>query len=118
MQVSFKPLHPEAIELQDVAERRVRFVLRRLAWLVPSAEVQLSAIPRARGGADKRCHISLRTDGAGSVIVTTMEHDWRTALDKALAHATRYMIRQWSRDQTRRFAAQQRVSGRAEPIKL
>jgi len=23
MQVSFKPLHPEAIELRDVAERRV-----------------------------------------------------------------------------------------------
>ena len=110
MQVSFKPLHPQAIELQDITERRVRFVLRRLAWLVPSAEVQLSAIPRARGGADKRCHVSLRTDGAGSVIVTTMERDWRTALDKALAHATRYLLRQWGRNQTQRRVNQTWVS--------
>ncbi len=110
MQVTIKPLHPEAIEMREVAERRVRFVLRRLAWLVPRAEVQLSAIPRSRGGADKRCHVALRTDGAGSVIVTTMERDWRTALDKALTHATRYMIRQWSRDQTQRLAAQHRMS--------
>lgn len=64
----------------------MRFVLRRLDWLVP------------------------RTDGAGSVIVTTMERDWRTALDKALAHATRYLLRQWGRNQTQRRVAQQMVS--------
>ena len=112
MQVSFKPLHPEAIELQDIAERRVRFVLRRLAWLVPRAEVQLSAIPRARGGADKRCHVALRTDGAGSVIVTTMERDWRTALDDALGRAARLLMRHWrrgseSRRKRQRFVVQE-----------
>lgn len=110
MQVFFKPLHPEAQSLQDVAERRVRFVLRRLAWLVPQAEVQLSEIHSARGGVDKRCQVALRTEGAGSVIVTTMERDWRTALDKALAHASRYMIRRWTRSREQRQVRQQLVS--------
>lgn len=110
MQVFFKPLHPEAQSLQDVAERRVRFVLRRLAWLVPHAEVQFSEVHRAQGGVDKRCQVALRTDGAGSVVVTTMERDWRTALDKALAHASRYMVRHWTRGREQRRVRQQLLS--------
>jgi len=42
MQVLFKSRHPQATELRDMTERRVRFVLRRLGWLVPRAEVQMS----------------------------------------------------------------------------
>ena len=73
MQVLFKSRHPKATDLRDLTERRVRFVLRRLGWLVPRAEVQLSAIPRARGGADKRCHVALRTDGiVKNVRITTI----------------------------------------------
>jgi hypothetical protein len=49
MQVLFKSHHPQANELRDLAERCVRFVLRRLSWLVPRAEVHLADIngPRA-----------------------------------------------------------------------
>ena len=73
MQVLFKSRHPHASDLRDLAERRVRFVLRRLGWRVPRAEVQLSDVNGPRGGVDKRCQVELRTDGAGSVVVLATE---------------------------------------------
>ena len=97
MQVLFKSRHPQATELRDLAERRVRFVLRRLGWLVPRAEVQLSDVNGPRGGVDKRCQVELRTDGAGSVVVAAVAGDWRTALDNALSRAARFLLRQWRR---------------------
>lgn len=97
MQVLFKSRHPQADELRELAERRVRFVLRRLRWLVPRAEVQLSDVNGPRGGVDKRCQVELRTDGAGSVVVTSVAQDWRTALDQALSRAARFLVRHWRR---------------------
>lgn len=97
MQVLFKSRHPHASDLRELAERRVRFVLRRLGRFVPRAEVQLSDVNGPRGGVDKRCQVELRTDGAGSVIVACVAKDWRTALDNALARAARFLMRQWRR---------------------
>lgn len=97
MQVLFKTRHPHATELRELTERRVRFALRRLGWLVPRAEVQMSDVNGPRGGIDKRCQIELRTEGAGSVVVTSVASDWRTALDRALARAARFLLRQWQR---------------------
>jgi ribosome-associated translation inhibitor RaiA len=97
MQVLFNSRHPQATELRDLTERRVRFVLRRLGWLVPRAEVQMSDVNGPRGGIDKRCQVELRTDGAGSVVVASVARDWRTALDNALARATRFLVRLWRR---------------------
>jgi hypothetical protein len=97
MQVLFKSRHPQATELRDLTERRVRFALRRLGWLVPRAEVQMSDVNGPRGGIDKRCQVELRTDGAGSVVVASVAADWRTALDKALARAARHLLRLWRR---------------------
>jgi len=97
MQVLFKSRHPRATDLRDLTERRVRFVLRRLGWLVPRAEVQMSDVNGPRGGIDKRCQVELRTDGAGSVVVASVASDWRTALDNALARAARFLMRLWRR---------------------
>ncbi|MDT8998300.1 HPF/RaiA family ribosome-associated protein [Paucibacter sp. APW11] len=93
MQVLFKSRHPQATDLRDLTERRVRFVLRRLDFLVPRAEVQMSDVNGPRGGIDKRCQVELRTDGAGAVVVASVASDWRTALDKALARAARFLMR-------------------------
>ncbi len=93
MQVLFKSRDPRATELRVLTERRVRFVLRRLSWLVPRAEVHLSDVNGARGGVDKRCQVELKTDGAGSVVVASVAKDWRTALDNALARAARFLMR-------------------------
>jgi len=104
MQVLFKSRHPHATDLRDLTERRVRFVLRRLGWLVPRAEVQMSDVNGPRGGIDKRCQVQLQTDGAGSVVVASVASDWRTALDNALARAARLLMRLWRRgSDSRRF---------------
>jgi hypothetical protein len=97
MQVLFKSRHPQAADLRDLTERRVRFVLRRLRWMVPRAEVQMSDVNGPRGGVDKRCQVELRTDGAGSVVVACVANNWRTALDQALARAARFLMRRWRR---------------------
>ena len=110
MQVLFKTRHPHAIELRDLTERRVRFVLRRLGWLVPRAEVQMSDVNGPRGGIDKRCQVELRTDGAGSVVVDSVAKDWRTALDHALARAARFVMRQWRRGNDSRRMRQRFIS--------
>jgi ribosome-associated translation inhibitor RaiA len=110
MQVLFKSRHPHASDLRDLAERRVRFVLRRLGWRVPRAEVQLSDVNGPRGGVDKRCQVELRTDGAGSVVVAAVASDWRTALDNALARAARFLMRQWRRGSDSRRMRQRLIT--------
>jgi hypothetical protein len=99
MQVLFKSRHPQASDLRELTERRVRFALRRLGWMVPGVEVQMSDLNGPRGGIDKRCQLALRTDGAGPVVVSSVAADWRTALDQALGRATRFLMRAWRRGQ-------------------
>lgn len=110
MQVLFNARHPQATELRDLTERRVRFVLRRLGWLVPRAEVLMSDVNGPRGGIDKRCQVQLRTDGAGSVVVTSAASDWRTALNDALARAARFLMRRWRRGSDSRRMRQRDIS--------
>ncbi len=97
MQILFKSRHPQANEMRDLAQQRLRFVLRRLTWLVPRATVRLSDINGPRGGIDKRCQLELRTDGAGTAVITSVAADWRTAIDNAVARAARILMRQWRR---------------------
>ncbi len=93
MQVFFKSRDAQAADLLDLTQRRTRFVLRRLAWLVPYATVRMSDVNGPRGGIDKQCQVELKTDVAGSVVVTSVASDWRSALDKALARAARFVLR-------------------------
>lgn len=97
MEVQFKSRDAQANPLRDLAVRRVRFVLRRLSWLVPRAEVHLSDMNGPRGGVDKRCQVELKTAGARSVVVAAVAKDWRTAMDLALARAARVLMRLWRR---------------------
>jgi len=110
MQVLFKSRHPQAIDLRALTERRVRFVLRRLGWMVSRAEVQMSDVNGPRGGIDKRCQVELRIDGAGSVVVASVANTWRTALDNALARAARFLMRQWRRGSDYRRLRQRFIS--------
>jgi ribosome-associated translation inhibitor RaiA len=110
MEVLFKSRDSQATELRDLAERRVHFVFRRLRWLVPRAEVQLSDMNGPRGGVDKRVQVELKTEGAGSVVVTSVAKDWRTALDQALARAARFLMRRWRRGSDTRRLRQRLLS--------
>ena len=101
MKVLFESRDPQATELRELAERRVSFVMRRLTWLVPSARVQMSDVNGPRGGVDKRCKVELKTDSAGTVVITSLARDWRSALDSALIRAARALMRLWRRGRQR-----------------
>jgi hypothetical protein len=105
MQVVFESRDPEGARLRDLAVQRVRFVMRRLSWLVPRAKVLLSDINGPRGGLDKRCQVELRTDGDRAVVITAIARDWRSALDSALARAARSLVRLLHRGRGRRRPA-------------
>jgi hypothetical protein len=95
MQITFESQDPQAVQLQQVAERRVRLALRRLSWLSPRARVELSDVNGPHGGIDKRCQIELTTDATGPVIVTSMARDWLSALHSAVARAARALLHNW-----------------------
>ncbi len=100
MQVLFESRDPQGAEWREVAVRRLRFVLRRLSWLVPRARVRLSDVNGPRGGVDKQCRVELRTNHAGTVVITAMARDWQAALDAALARSARTLVRVWRRGRT------------------
>jgi len=110
MQVLFKSRHPHGADLRDLTERRARFVLRRVGWLVPRVEVQMSDVNGPRGGIDKRCQVELKTEGAGTVVVASVASQWRAALDKALARAARFLMRAWRREHDNRRLRQRLIS--------
>jgi hypothetical protein len=97
MQVLFRSRDPRAAVFRNGAERRVRFVLRRLSQRVTRADVQFSDVNGPRGGVDKRCQIELRAAGGGAVVVSSVKSDWRAALDDALLRAARFVLRLWQR---------------------
>lgn len=100
MQVHFESRDPQGAEFRDQALQRVKFAMRRLSWLVPRAKVQLADTNGPRGGVDKRCRVEIKSDGGGSVVVTAVARDWRSALDQALARACRALLRTWRRSRT------------------
>lgn len=97
MQVIFNSRDGSASDLRELTVHRVRFVMRRLTWLVPRATVQFTDVNGPRGGVDKRCQVALRTEGRGTVVVTAMARDWRSALDGALSRASRLLLRLFRR---------------------
>lgn len=97
MQVIFESRDPQGAELRDLAIARLKFVMRRLSSRVPRAKLLLSDINGPRGGVDKRCQLELTTDGTGTVVITSVARDWRSAIDHTLARASRVVQRTWQR---------------------
>jgi len=99
MQVTFNSPDIDGRRFEALAEQRARFVLRRLSWLVPKANIRLSDVNGPRGGVDKRCQIEFTTQGSGRIVSTAMAANWRAALEAALARAARRIVRQMQRSQ-------------------
>ena len=97
MQVLFESRDPGAAPLKRVAERRVRFALRRVAWVVSRVRVHLSDVNGPSGGTDKRCLLEVSTPYAGPVVVVSLAREWRAAFETALERATRAVLRAWRR---------------------
>ncbi len=99
MQITFESRDADGNQLRDLSVQRVQFALRRLTASVPHAKVQFSDVNGPRGGVDKRCQVELKTDTAGTVVIASLAHDWRTALDRSLTRATRVLTRSLQRSQ-------------------
>lgn len=110
MQVQIEMRDSRSSEFRELAESRVRFVMRRMAWMVSRAQVQLSDQNGPRGGIDKRCQVMLKTDRNGVLVIRSTASDWRSALDSALERASRLLLRMWRRgnDPARRRGSRQR----------
>lgn len=99
MQVIFESRDADGAQMRELSVERVRFALRRLTAWVPRAKVQFSDVNGPRGGVDKRCQVELSTEAAGTVVIASLARDWRTALDRSLARATRVLTRSLQRNQ-------------------
>jgi hypothetical protein len=97
MQIFFESRHSHSAQLKEESLQRVRFVLRRVSSFVPHARVQLSDINGPRGGLDKRCQVELKTDNAGTVVISSIASNWRTALERSLRRAVRTLTRSLQR---------------------
>lgn len=97
MQVIFQSRDPDGAQMRSLAVQRVRFVMRRLSWLVPRAKVQLEDINGPHGGVDKRCQLEFKTTSSGTVVVSAIARNWSDALNSALARAARMLVRGWQR---------------------
>lgn len=93
MQIIFKSHNADGSQMRDLSVERLRFALRRVIALVSRAEVQLADDNGPRGGVDKRCRVELKTDKAGTFVVTSLAADWRTALEKSLERAMKVLTR-------------------------
>ncbi len=102
MQVLFESRDPQGAEMRDLTVQRVQLAMRRLSWLVPRAKVQLSDVNGPRGGVDKRCYVELKTHLIGTVVVTSMARDWRSAIESALSRASKVLLRNVRRNKSQR----------------
>ncbi|MDO9237052.1 MAG: HPF/RaiA family ribosome-associated protein [Aquabacterium sp.] len=99
MQIIFESRDADGAQMRDLSVDRVRFVLRRLKALVPRAKVHFSDVNGPRGGVDKRCQVELSTEAVGTVVISSLARDWRTALDRSLRRASRVLTRSLQRNQ-------------------
>ncbi len=91
MQIIFESRDADGARMRDVALDRMRFTLRRLSGLVPHAKIQLSDVNGPRGGVDKRCQVELKTQTAGTLVISALANNWRTALDQSLTRASKVL---------------------------
>ena len=97
MQILVRTHHPEAAQLRETVERRVRFAFRRLNALVPRADIKLDDINGPRGGADKRCQIQIPLPRHNGVVIEETDADLYVAIDRAASRAGNTLARQLAR---------------------
>lgn len=110
MQFVFDSPDPAAARLRQFAEQRVRFVMRRHAWLLSFARLRLTDMNGPRGGSDKCCRLALKTERDGTLHVTSVAADWRAAVEGALARAAALLVRRRARNRAARRQSPHRAA--------
>jgi hypothetical protein len=90
---------PESTQLREQEVRRVRSAMRSLSWLVLRARVKFSGGNETTGSLDKRCEVELVTEAGDPVVITSVARDWHSALQRALARASKSLRHRWQQEQ-------------------
>lgn len=88
--------------LRQHTRRRVDFTLSWATDYLRRISIRLSDQNGPRGGADKRCCISIAVPGSADVVVEDTETDLYVAIDRAVDRAGRSVARRIERHRARR----------------
>lgn len=92
---------PVTNAVRKYVEKRIRFALARIGHRLRRVDVRLSDINGPRGGVDKRCLIEVRINRHPPLVVTDVQSDLHTCVDRASARARRTVIRRLALDHRR-----------------
>jgi ribosome-associated translation inhibitor RaiA len=92
--------------LREYIVRRAHFAFRRFGRGINSLTVRISDINGPKGGADKRCQVTIRGSGLGTVTLEDLSADAYSAVDMVFERAARVAGREIERTRAdRRDAA-------------
>jgi putative sigma-54 modulation protein len=83
--------------LREYTVRRIHFQLSRFNGAIGSVVVRIGDVNGPKGGADKRCHVTVRGGAVGAVNVDERSADAYGAVDLALERAARATGRELER---------------------
>lgn len=83
--------------LREYTVRRIHFQLSRFNGAIGSVVVRIGDVNGPKGGADKRCHVTVRGGAVGVVTVDERSADAYRAVDLALERAARAAGRELER---------------------
>ncbi len=99
MKVTLESPDAEDTAVHAQSLRRIRNAMRSLSWLVLRAKVKLTAVDGTQPGSiDKRCEVELITEEGAPVVVTSLARDFHSAMQSALARASRSLLHRWQQE--------------------
>lgn len=99
MKVTLESPDAENTAVHAQSLRRIRNSMRSLSWLVLRARVKLAAVDGTLPGSiDKRCEVELITEDGAPVVVTSLARDFHSAMQSALARASRSLLHRWQQE--------------------
>ena len=87
--------------IREHVDKRIRFALARISHRLRRVDVRLSDLNGPRGGLDKRCLIEVRINRHPPIIVSDVQSDLYTSIDRACARAGRTVMRRLALDNRR-----------------
>ena len=84
--------------VREYVDKRLHFALARIGHRLRRIDVRLSDLNGPRGGVDKRCLIEVRINRHPPVIITDVQSDLYTSIDRACARAGRTVMRRLAID--------------------
>jgi len=83
--------------IRETVDRRLRFALGRYSARLSDVRTEIGDLNGPRGGVDKYCHISVRTERGHELRARAVEDNVHGALDRAADRIARLVSRHFAR---------------------